>query len=345
MTERIHNLCALKTHNFDLASFEKSSTLQKAQNMQSHVFLNLTRRMYITRRQFTRSALLASAGGLILPPSLWAQSATYTVRKGDTLGHIAIGLNVSTSELKRTNNLTSDLIKVGQKLIIPTGGNTSIAIPAPTPTSSYTVIRGDTLGSIAARNGISVRDLKRANNLTRDLICVGQTLNIPGGTASQDLLTHVRAETARINVRRDNWKRIVVHHSAIKYGNAQKYDAAHRQRGMQNGLAYHFLIGNGIDSGDGEIEVGPRWKKQLLGGHVKSYHLNLTAIGICLVGNFEQTHPSKKQLDAFTQLMDWLQGEVLKKKTHFAGHKELKGEQTICPGKNFPLAAMHARYD
>jgi LysM repeat protein len=301
--------------------------------------------MHITRRQFTRSALFASAGGLLLPPSLRAQAATYTVRKGDTLGHIALGLNVSTSELKRANHLTSDLIKVGQKLTIPAGGNTSIATPAPTPTSTYTVVRGDTLGSIAMRNSISVRDLKRANNLTRDLIRVGQTLQIPGGRPSQDLLAHVRAETARINVRRDNWKRIVVHHSAIKYGNAKKYDAAHRQRGMQNGLAYHFLIGNGIDSGDGEIEVGPRWKKQLLGGHVKSYNLNLTAIGICLVGNFEQTHPSQKQLDAFTQLMDWLQGDVLKKKTQFAGHKELKGEQTICPGKNFPLAAMHARYD
>jgi len=43
--------------------------------------------------------------------------------------------------------------------------------------------------------------------------------------------------------------------------------------------------------------------------------------------------------------MDWLQGDVLQKNTQFAGHKELKGEQTICPGKHFPLAAMHARYD
>lgn len=282
---------------------------------------------------------------MLLPPNLWAQATIYTVKKGDTLGHIALGLNVSTSELKRANNLSSDLIKVGQQLTIPAGGNTAIITPPPAPTSTYTVARGDTLGSIAMRNGISVRELKRANNLARDLIRVGQKLKIPGGSPSQDLLAHVRAETARINVRRDNWKRIVVHHSAIKYGNAKKYDAAHRQRGMQNGLAYHFLIGNGIDSGDGEIEVGPRWKKQLLGGHVKSYNLNLTAIGICLVGNFEQTHPSKKQLDAFTQLMDWLQGDVLKKKPQFAGHKELKGEQTICPGKNFPLAAMHARYD
>ena len=243
--------------------------------------------MQPTRRQFTRTALLAAAGCSALAQQVFAQATA----------------------------------------------------------TSYTVQKGDTLGGIALIHGISVSDLKRANNLTSDVIRVGQKLQVPPLISTEDLLSHARAATAKINVRRDNWQRIVVHHSAIKYGNAKKYDVAHRQRGMQNGLAYHFLIGNGIDSGDGEIEVGPRWTKQLLGGHVKSYQLNLTAIGICLIGNFEKTHPSKKQLDAFTQLMDWLQGEVLKKKTQFAGHRELKGEQTICPGKNFPLAAMHARYD
>jgi N-acetyl-anhydromuramyl-L-alanine amidase AmpD len=154
----------------------------------------------------------------------------------------------------------------------------------------------------------------------------------------------VRAGTAGIKVQRDKWQRIVVHHSAIKYGNVEKYDAAHRLRGMQNGLAYHFLIGNGIDAGDGEIEIGSRWHKQQAGGHVKNHLINQTAIGICLIGNFEKTHPSKKQLAAFTQLMDWLQGVALSKKVHFAGHRELRGEQTVCPGKHFPLALMHARY-
>ena len=48
--------------------------------------------MHPTRRQFTRSALLATAGGMLLPPSLWAQAITYKVRKGDTLGKIALGL-------------------------------------------------------------------------------------------------------------------------------------------------------------------------------------------------------------------------------------------------------------
>lgn len=210
----------------------------------------------------------------------------------------------------------------------------------------YIVKKGDTLGHIALSTGVSINELRRANNIKGDLIRIGQKLRIPEAShsSSTDLLRDVRIKTARINVRVNNWKRIVVHHSAIKYGNAAIYDRAHRKRGMQNGLAYHFVIGNGIDSGDGEIEIGPRWEKQLLGGHVKSYGINLTAIGICLVGNFEVGHPSKKQLEAFTQLMSWLRGEVIPKATKFAGHRELRGEQTICPGKHFPLAAMHNRF-
>ncbi len=307
--------------------------------------------MPITRRQFTQTALLATAGTALLTSKLIAQSTTtvYIVQNGDTLGEIALRHGLSTSQLKQANNLTSDLIRVGQKLNMPAGSSvgsaTSTATTSATINNLHIVARGDTLGSIALTYGVSVGDVKRANQLSSDIIRVGQSLKIPQMVNSEDLLGHVRAATAKINVRTDNWQRIVVHHSAIKYGNAAIYDRAHRKRGMQNGLAYHFVIGNGIDSGDGEIEIGPRWTKQLLGGHVKSYGINLTAIGICLVGNFEDSHPTKRQLSAFTQLMDWLRSDVIPKATNFAGHRDLRGEQTICPGKNFPLAAMHARYD
>ena len=301
--------------------------------------------MCYSRRQFTKNAVFL-AGGSFWASSLAAQGAhiIHTVSSGDTLGHIAESYGVRASQIRSANSIKGDLIRLGQKLVIP--GATPAPLATSTNAETYTVTAGDTLGAIAIRYGISVRDLKRQNNLRTDVIRIGQNLEIPDKAAqSGDLLTPVQKETAKINVQRSNWKRIVVHHSGIKYGNAKKYDAAHRRRGMQNGLAYHFLIGNGIDSGDGEIEIGPRWKRQLLGGHVKNYKINLTAIGICLVGNFEKTHPSRKQIAAFTQLMDWLRGEVVPSATQFAGHRELRGEQTICPGKNFPLKAMHQRYD
>ena len=213
--------------------------------------------------------------------------------------------------------------------------------------TTYTVKKGDTLSKIARKYGTSVRSIQQTNGLKSDLIRIGQRLVIPTtvqATSGSDKLRNVRAQNAGISVKPALWDTIVVHHSAVKFGNAAKYDAGHRRRGMKNGLAYHFVIGNGIDSGDGEIEIGPRWRKQLLGGHLKSYRLNQSAIGICLVGNFEQTRPSKKQLQALTQLVDWLQRDVLRKRTRFAGHKELPGEKTVCPGKYFPLKTLHRRY-
>ncbi|TVP77516.1 MAG: LysM peptidoglycan-binding domain-containing protein [Puniceicoccaceae bacterium] len=300
-------------------------------------------RMNCSRRDFAKQASLLALGSLAYP-SLAGARTTYTVQAGDTLGHIALRHGVSTPDLRRANNLNSDLIRVGQKLTIPDVGTAATGNTPPPNLHTYIVKAGDTLGSIALIHGTSVAALKRTNNLQSDVIRIGQPLRIPGTVADENYLSRVRSETARISVRRDNWRRIVVHHSAIKHGNAAIYDRAHRRRNMQNGLAYHFIIGNGIDSGDGEIEVGPRWRNQLLGGHVRSYQINLTAIGICLVGNFEIEHPSRRQLDAFVQLMDWLRDEVIPGAREFAGHRDLRGEQTICPGKNFPLAAMHARY-
>ena len=63
---------------------------------------------------------------------------------------------------------------------------------------------------------------------------------------------------------------------------------------MQNGLAYHFLIGNGIDSGDGEVEIGPRWKRQLLGGHVKNYKINLNSNWHLLGWQLREDSPEQK---------------------------------------------------
>jgi hypothetical protein len=153
----------------------------------------------------------------------------------------------------------------------------------------------------------------------------------------------VRELTAKLRISPSRWKWIVTHHSAIKYGNAAIYDKAHRERGMENGLAYHFIIGNGIDSGDGEIEIGPRWKKQLKGGHVHRPDINEVGIGICLVGNFEETKPTARQMAAFNELMNYLRSAV-GPKIKFAAHKEIDPGRTVCPGRYFPLTQMHASY-
>lgn len=110
---------------------------------------------------------------------------------------------------------------------------------------------------------------------------------------------------------------------------------------MENGLAYHFVIGNGTDSVDGRIEIGSRWTRQIQGGHVRSVRFNEDSIGICLVGNFEETQPTYPQLVAFIELVGFLRREVLPKPPKFFLHREIPGEHTLCPGRGFPAKRMH----
>lgn len=199
----------------------------------------------------------------------------------------------------------------------------------------HVVRKGDTLSALALRYGVSVRDLKRLNGLSSDLIRIGQVLEVPAAVPDvTGLLSGTR-------IQRERWTHIVAHHSAIRRGNAEIYDRNHRRRGMENGLAYHFVIGNGVDSGDGEIEIGPRWKRQIQGGHVRRHEINEHGIGICLVGNFERTHPTGRQMAAFRALVDYLGNTVLKGRFTFAVHKEIDRNHTVCPGRHFPVRDMH----
>src|SRR5207248_1436099 len=107
------------------------------------------------------------------------------------------------------------------------------------------------------------------------------------GAGYRYLTNSVRAQIDRAPVARSRWQYIVVHNSGTRQGNAAAFDYYHRHiRRMQNGLAYHFVIGNGTSTGNGQIEVGDRWRRQINGGHVHSDYLNNIALGICLVGDF-----------------------------------------------------------
>jgi len=94
----------------------------------------------------------------------------YIVQKGDNLYSIAKKYNTTIDNIKRLNNLSNNLLSVGQKLIIkniPSYGN------------NYIVVNGDTLYSIARRYNVSVDYLKKINNLNSNNITIGQILNIP----------------------------------------------------------------------------------------------------------------------------------------------------------------------
>ena len=136
------------------------------------------------------------------------------------------------------------------------------------------------------------------------------------------------------------WRYIVVHNSGTRQGNAKIFDYYHRHtRGMPNGLAYHFVIGNGSSSGDGEIEIGNRWTRQLDGGHVHSDYLNSISLGICLVGDFNRDKPTPAQLAALDELIRYLRIRVGKYDGRVAivkAHKHINPVPTDCPGNLFP---------
>ena len=210
------------------------------------------------------------------------------------------------------------------------------------PGNTYTVRKGDTLSGIAHAYGTSVNALRFENNIQGDLIRVGQVLRLPGENGNLAEVKRV-SEPKRGGLR--TWRYIVVHHAGTGTGNAEIYDNYHRNKiGMANGLAYHFVIGNGTKSRDGEIEIGSRWDRQLHGGHVKSRKVNQQGIGICLVGNFQKTRPTALQIASLTALTDYLR-ELVPNRTKFAVHREIDGRHhTVCPGRYFPAASMHKRF-
>jgi hypothetical protein len=112
---------------------------------------------------------------------------------------------------------------------------------------------------------------------------------------------------------------------------------------MRNGMAYHFVIGNGSYTGTGQIEVGDRWKKQLQGGHMRSSAQNRVAIGICLVGDFDSDRVGNSQLQALDELVSYLQAKT--GKTIVTTHRQINIRPTSCPGKYFPDRVVMMAYN
>ncbi|MCM3586962.1 LysM peptidoglycan-binding domain-containing protein [Mesobacillus maritimus] len=141
---------------------------------------------------------LATAAILSSAFASTAFADTYTVKKGDTLSHIARNHSISVPQLKNLNGLSSDLIFPNQKLkVSKTSTTTSSSDKRPATTtntnttakSTYTIVSGDTLSGIASKHKTTVAKLKSWNDLKSDLIFPGQKLKVSASGTSSSTTT------------------------------------------------------------------------------------------------------------------------------------------------------------
>ena len=128
-----------------------------------------------------------SVGQKLVIPSISVSpevSDTYIVQKGDSLWSIANKFNMTVSELKNLNNLTNNLLSIGQVLKIKDSSSNG--------ETTYTAQKGDSLWVIANKYGITTEELKSYNNLTSNLLSIGQVLKIPQGKTSTENIYTVK---------------------------------------------------------------------------------------------------------------------------------------------------------
>ncbi len=146
----------------------------------------------------------------------------YKVQKGDSLWSIAKKFNVGINEIKSANNLTSNLISVGQELVIP-----GFAPPEQT-NITYVVQKGDSLWSIANANNTTVDEIVNLNDLVNNTIYVGQILQIPNSGNSSNVP--------------DSETIYIVEKGDTLYSIAQKYDTTIDAIIRKNGLTNDDLV-------------------------------------------------------------------------------------------------------
>lgn len=272
-----------------------------------------------------------------IPHTAFAADEVYIVKKHDTLSGIARKYDVSTRDLARRNELSNiNLLKTGTRLFIPD------AKPEPFP---YKVQKGDSIASIAKRFGATQDEIVKLNKLTdANRIIIGQMLLIPGSDAPSPFSSTLLAQINGPKIDKGRWKYIVIHHSAVDDVNPAMMDRHHRGRGMENGLAYHFVIGGrGDRMADGELFVAPRWTGQIDGGHVKSTDLNHESIGICLVGEFDKRKPTEKQMEVLEDLVRHLMKQCGLGVSSVKTHTQVNPAPTTCPGRYFPTKSFIAK--
>ncbi len=205
-------------------------------------------------------------------------------------------------------------------------GNTEMI----SPHNIYHVVGpSETLWRISKTYGIDMDTLMKANGLNdASKLKNGQRLLIPHSSGPRPYFPLFPTK---------KWTYIVIHHTATDTGDAYAIDQLHHRRGFENGLGYHFLINNGTNGmADGQIQVGPRWIKQMDGAHANADGMNEKGIGVVVVGNFSARPITNKEYEALVFLVKTLKDFYHIPAGHVIRHSDVLGKNTECPGLKFP---------
>ena len=140
----------------------------------------------------------------------------------------------------------------------------------------------------------------------------------------------------------ERWRYIVIHHTAGSFATLEFLREVHRDRqpgDPTDAIPYHYVIGNGNGIPMGQVEAGWRTDIHLWGTHVSERNTarNFFGLGVCLVGNFEQSDVPAEQFDSLVTLSRQLMNRYGIPLANVVGHGKIDGELTKCPGARFPF--------
>jgi len=146
--------------------------------------------------------------------------------------------------------------------------------------------------------------------------------------------------TPAVDIDPGRWDAIVIHDTGQPSGSPASIDHAHRDAGLA-GLGYHFVIGNGVQMGNGEVHAGFRWIDQLAGAHVAGpggSEWNNSSIGVALVGNGDRRPFTEAQTNRTISLVAELARRLDVPSDRIFLHSDLAAVSS--PGRYFKASAL-----
>ena len=198
-----------------------------------------------------RIAVDASASRRVSKPEV--KTSTYTVKKGDGLGAIAERHGMTLQEIRELNGLKDNNIQAGQKLKVTGKASEERSEKPEVKTSTYTVKKGDSLGAIAERFGVTVDQLRELNGLKDNNIQAGQKLKVTG-KASEERNEKPEAKSSTYTVKKGDSLGAI----------AERFGVTVDQLRDWNGIK-----GNNIQAGQ-KLTIGGKSKSSSKAGSSKS---------------------------------------------------------------------------